>query len=72
MRDGKQILQHTAIPGIRGQIRMQINFGVSTGINGIPTAITIQRGNTQDKKNIMGEDAKGYTWCYTQGFSAYI
>lgn len=46
LRDGKQILQHTAIPGIEGQIRMQINFGISTGINGIPTAITIQRGNT--------------------------
>jgi len=31
---------------------MQINFGISTGINGIPTAITIQRGNTQDKKHM--------------------
>lgn len=26
--------------------KMQINFGISTGVNGIPTAITIQRGNT--------------------------
>lgn len=30
----------------------QINFGISTGINGIPTAITIQKGNTQDKKHM--------------------
>lgn len=29
----------------------QINFGISTGINNIPTAITIQRGNVQDKKH---------------------
>ena len=40
--------------------KMQINFGVSTGINGIPTAITIQRGNTQDKKTYE-RDAKSYT-----------
>jgi len=39
---------------------MQINFGISTGINGIPTAITIQRGNTQDKKTYE-RDAKSYT-----------
>ena len=32
--------------------KMQINFGISTGINGIPTAITIQRGNVQDKKHM--------------------
>lgn len=32
--------------------KLQINFGISTGINGIPTAITIQRGNVQDKKHI--------------------
>jgi transposase len=32
--------------------RKQINFGISTGINGIPTALTIQRGNTQDKKHL--------------------
>jgi len=31
---------------------MQINFGIATGINGIPTAITIQRGNVQDKKHM--------------------
>ena len=31
---------------------MQINFGISTGINGIPTAITIQKGNVQDKKHM--------------------
>jgi len=32
--------------------KLQINFGISTGINEIPTAITIQRGNVQDKKHI--------------------
>ena len=30
----------------------QINFGIATGINGIPTAITIQKGNVQDKKHM--------------------
>jgi len=30
--------------------KLQINFGIATGINGIPTAITIQKGNVQDKK----------------------
>jgi transposase len=32
--------------------KLQINFGISTGINGIPTAITIQKGNVQDKKHM--------------------
>jgi transposase len=32
--------------------KLQINFGIATGINGIPTAITIQKGNTQDKKHM--------------------
>ena len=32
--------------------KLQINFGISTGINGIPTALTIQKGNTQDKKHM--------------------
>jgi transposase len=31
--------------------RMQINFGISTGMNGIPTALTIQKGNIQDRKH---------------------
>ena len=29
--------------------KKQLTFGVSTGINGIPTALTIQDGNVQDK-----------------------
>jgi transposase len=29
----------------------QITFGVSTGMNGIPTALTIQKGNVCDKKH---------------------
>lgn len=29
----------------------QLNFGISTGINEIPTALTIQKGNVQDKKH---------------------
>jgi len=29
--------------------KKQITFGVSTGINGIPSALTIQKGNVQDK-----------------------
>jgi len=32
--------------------KLQINFGVATGINAIPTALTIQRGNVQDKKHM--------------------
>ena len=32
--------------------KLQINFGIATGINTIPTALTIQRGNAQDKKHI--------------------
>jgi transposase len=32
--------------------KLQINFGIATGINGIPTAITIQKGNIQDKKHM--------------------
>ncbi|MEM4258129.1 MAG: transposase [Candidatus Thermoplasmatota archaeon] len=32
--------------------KQQINFGISTGINGIPTALTIQKGNIQDKKHM--------------------
>ena len=32
--------------------KLQINFGISTGLNDVPTAITIQRGNVQDKKHI--------------------
>lgn len=32
--------------------KMQINFGIATGINEVPTALTIQRGNVQDKKHI--------------------
>jgi transposase len=30
----------------------QITFGISTGINNIPTALTIQKGNVQDKKHM--------------------
>jgi transposase len=32
--------------------RPQINFGISTGINSIPTALTVQKGNVQDKKHM--------------------
>lgn len=31
--------------------KKQITFGITTGINGIPTALTIQKGNVQDKKH---------------------
>ncbi|MBI2671511.1 hypothetical protein HYX16_01115, partial [Candidatus Woesearchaeota archaeon] len=31
--------------------KKQITFGISTGINEIPTALTIQEGNVQDKKH---------------------
>lgn len=30
--------------------KMQVTFGIATGINGIPTALTIQKGNMLDKK----------------------
>lgn len=29
----------------------QITFGISTGINNVPTALTVQKGNVQDKKH---------------------
>jgi len=32
--------------------KMQINFGISIGMNNIPTALTIHKGNTQDKKEM--------------------
>jgi transposase len=35
--------------GARG--KKQITFGISTGINDLPTALTIQKGNVQDKKH---------------------
>ncbi|MEM4058809.1 MAG: hypothetical protein QXZ12_08860 [Thermoplasmata archaeon] len=31
--------------------KMQISFGISTGMNDIPTALTIQKGNESDKKH---------------------
>ncbi len=31
--------------------KKQVAFGVSTGINELPSAITVQKGNTQDKKH---------------------
>ncbi len=31
--------------------KKQITFGISTGMNGIPSALTIQKGNVQDKKH---------------------
>ena len=31
--------------------KKQITFGVSTGMNNVPTALTIQKGNVQDKKH---------------------
>ena len=33
--------------------RKQITFGISTGINGVPTALTVQKGNVQDKKHFQ-------------------
>ena len=40
--------------------KKQITFGICTGINGIPTALTIQKGNVPDKKHfrIMLKTAK--------------
>jgi len=35
--------------GARG--KKQITFGIGTGINDLPTALTIQKGNVQDKKH---------------------
>jgi transposase len=32
--------------------KKQITFGICTGINGIPSALTIQKGNVQDKKHM--------------------
>ncbi len=33
--------------------KMQINFGIAAGINGIPTALTIQRENIHEKMKQM-------------------
>ena len=32
--------------------KLQLTFGISLGLNEIPTALTIQKGNTQDKKHM--------------------
>jgi len=32
--------------------KLQMTFGISTGINGIPSALTIQKGNVQDKTHM--------------------
>jgi transposase len=32
--------------------RKQVNFGISTGINDVPSALTIQRGNVQDREHV--------------------
>jgi len=32
--------------------KKQITFGIETGINGVPTGLTIQKGNVQDKKHM--------------------
>lgn len=32
--------------------KKQITFGISTGINEVPIALTVQKGNTQDKKHM--------------------
>ncbi len=32
--------------------KKQVTWGISTGINGIPTALTIQKGNVQDKTHM--------------------
>jgi len=31
--------------------KKQVTFGVASGLNGIPSALTVQRGNVQDKKH---------------------
>lgn len=33
--------------------KRQITFGIGTGINNIPSALTIQKGNVQDKKTLQ-------------------
>ena len=32
--------------------KLQVTFGISTGISGVPTALTIQKGNVQDKTHM--------------------
>lgn len=32
--------------------KLQLTFGISVGLNGIPSALTIQKGNVQDKKHM--------------------
>ena len=33
--------------------KMQVSFGIATGMNDIPTALTIQKGNESDKKHLV-------------------
>jgi transposase len=49
---GKAELSEFGYSRDRRPDKKQINFGISTGINNIPTALTIQRGNNQDKKHM--------------------
>lgn len=52
MEGGKAELGEHGYSRDRRPDKPQINFGISTGINNIPTALTIQKGNTQDKKHM--------------------
>ena len=44
---GKQGYSRDKKPG-----KLQVTFGISTGISGVPTALTIQKGNVQDKTHM--------------------
>ncbi len=39
-------------------VKKQITFGISTEMNNIPTALTIQKGNVQDKNKKMVRDGE--------------
>jgi len=66
LADDKQIIDFSSayFEGVKSQLgklgysrdkrpdKLQLTFGISTGINGVPTALTIQKGNVQDKTHM--------------------
>ena len=66
LADDKQIIDFSSsyFEGVKSQLgklgysrdkrpgKLQFTYGISTGLNGIPTALTIQKGNVQDKTHM--------------------
>jgi len=66
LADDKQVIDFSSsyFEGVKPQLgklgysrdkrpdKLQFTYGISTGLNGIPTALTIQKGNVQDKTHM--------------------